>query len=137
MTPGQEDCLTRSPDPALSLRTSEKTIKRLPKASRKCAGRKLAAILGAFIDKNNNTSWVCLFCFSACCLRCPARGGFQQSLASAVNRQLSEEFDPPPTARLSLVRKHHRTDDLDIQLAARMSAKLEEGNLKGAVRLAS
>ena len=130
MTPGQEDRPTRSPDLALSPRTSEKTIKRLPKALRKCAGRKLAAILGAFIDKNNNTLWMRLFRFSARCLRCPARGGCRQSLASAVNRQLREEVDPLPTARPSPVRKHRRTDDLDTRLAARVSAKLEEGDLK-------
>ena len=137
MTSGQEDRSTQSPDSALSPRTSEKTIKHLPKAYRKCAGRKLVAMLGTFIDKNNNTSWMCLFRFSACCLRFRARGGFQQSLASAVNRQLREEVDPPPTARPSPVRKHRRTDDLDTQLTTRMSAKLEEGDLKGAVRLAS
>ena len=41
MTPGQEDRPTRSPDLALSPRTSEKTIKRQPKASRKCTGGSL------------------------------------------------------------------------------------------------
>ena len=95
MTPSQVDRPTRSPDPALPPRTSEKTIKRLPKASRECVGRKLAAILGAVIDKNDHTSWMRLLCFSARCLRCPAREG------------------------------------------CRMSAKLEEGDFKGAVRLAS
>ena len=77
------------------------------------------------------------FRLSARCLRCPAWGGCRQSLASAVNRQLREVVDPPPTARSSPVRKHRHTDDLDTQLAVRMSAKLEEGDLKGAVRLAS
>ena len=137
MTPGQDDRPTRSPEPALTPKMSEKTIKRLPKASRKCLRRKLAAIMGAFIDKNNNTLWMRLFRFSARCLRCPTWGGCRQSLASAVNRQLREEVDSPPTAMPSPVRKHRRTDDLDTQLAACMSAKLEEDDLKGAVRLSS
>ena len=57
-------------------------------------------------------------------------GESRQSLVSAVNRQLREKVDPLPTARPSPVRKHRRTDDLDTRLAARMSAKLEEGDLK-------
>ena len=63
MTPGQEDRPTQSPDPALPLRMSEKTIKHLPKASRECAGRKLAAILGAVINKD--ASWMPLLSTSS------------------------------------------------------------------------
>ena len=74
-TPGQVQCTTLSPDLALPPRATENTIKRILKASRECAGRKFAAILGAVVDKNAYSSWVRLLCFSAHCLRRPERGG--------------------------------------------------------------
>ena len=94
-------------------------------------------ILGVVVDKNDHTSWVRLLGFSARCLRHPVCGGGRQSHTKAVNRQLREEFDPPPTASSCLALKRSRSDDLDAQLAACVLAKLEEGDFKGAVRLAS
>ena len=126
-----------SPVPVLPPRPSGKAIKHLPKVSREYAAGKFAAILGAVVDKNDHTSWVRLLRFSSRCLRHPERGGGRQSLASAVNRQLKEEVDPPPTVSLSPATKRPLLGDPDAQLAARVSAKLEEGDFKGAVRLAS
>ena len=93
----QDEHLSLSPVPVLPPRPSGKAIKHLSKASREYAARKFAAILGAVVDKNDHTSWVRLLRFSSRCLRHPERGGGHQSLASAVNRQLKEEVDPPPT----------------------------------------
>ena len=140
MAQGQDEHPHQPHDSVLSPRSSGKsikTIKRLPKPSRECAARKFAAILGAVVDKNDHTSWLRLLRFSARCLRHPERGGGRQSLASAVNRQLREEVDPPPTVSSSPAMKRPCSDDLDAQLAARVSAKLGEGDFKGAVRLAS
>ena len=46
-------------------------------------------------------------------------------------------MDPPPTVSPSPATKHPHSDDPDAQFAARVLAKLEEGDFKGAVRLAS
>ena len=100
-------------------------------------GKEVATILGAVVDKNDHTSWVHLLCFSLRCLRHPECEGGRQSLALAVNRQLKEEVDQTPTVSSSLATKHPLSDDPDTQLAACVSAKLEEGDFKEAVRLAS
>ena len=50
---------------------------------------------------------------------------------------MREEVDPPPTVSPNPAMKRTRSDDLDAQLAARVFTKLEEGDFKGAVRLAS
>ena len=113
---GQDDRLTLSPDSVLP-----------PKASRECAARKFAAILGAVVDKNDHTSWMRLLRFSSRCLRHPERGGGRLSLATAVNRQMREEVDPPPTVRPNPAMKRPRSDVPDAQLAARVSAKQFQG----------
>ena len=120
----QDGRLSLSPVPVLPPRLSRQAIKRLPKASRECAARKFAAILGAVVDKNDHTSWVRLLRFSSRCLRHPERGGGRQSrsLASVVNRQLKEEVDPPPTVSPSPASKRPLSDDPDAQLAARARA---------------
>ena len=121
----------------LSTCSSVNILKRIPKASREQCGRKLAAILHAVVSKNDNSTWDRLFRFSARCLRAPRRAGNRRSLASAVNKQLSEEADAPtvPTETCSRKGMPPRQDPIRY-LASRVSSKLEEGDFKGAVRLA-
>ena len=109
----------------------------MPKASRGEAGKKFATILDAVVGKNDHASWVRLLYFSTRCLGRPDRGGRRRSLATAVNRQLREEADPPPGLGPTPRRGLFSPDDSLKYLAARVSAKLEEGDFKGAVRLAS
>ena len=114
-----------------------KILKRIPKASREQCGRKLATILNVVVDKNDHASWDRLLRFCARCLRAPRRAGMRRSLASTVNRQLSEEVDAPPTT--AKPRSRSRTSpgqDSISHLASRVSSKLEEGDFRGAVRLA-
>ena len=112
-------------------KTSARVIKRLPKASRERASRKLASILDMLVNKNDYALWVRLLRFTVCYRRHPGRGGWGSSLATTVNRQLREETDlqacDKPTVRSDSARF----------LAMRVSAKLEGGDFKGAVRLAS
>ena len=76
------------------------TFKRLPRASRECAGRKLVMILEAIVHKNDHTSWNRLLCFSVCCLRHPDRGGCHtRSLATAINQQTLPLSQPPSRPR--------------------------------------
>ena len=105
----------------------------LLKASREPSGKKLAIILNAIVRKNDLSSWERLLRFGTRCLRRPSRGGRNWSLATAINKQLQEEADPPPSARSHNRGSHISQED---SLAARVSVKLEEGDFKGAVRLA-
>ena len=74
------------------------------------------------------------------CLRLPSRGGNRWNLASAVNNQVREESDvlstsekPDHHSKRNVLDKSH--DSLDL-LSSKVASKLEEGNFKGAVRLA-
>ena len=87
-------------------------------------------------QKNYSESWGRLFNFSSQCLTVPKRGGHRQSLASAVNVQLREESYPLPS-QFRQSSKHHFPGDSASNLAKRVSSKLEEGDVRSAVRIAS
>ena len=73
--------------------------------------------------------------FARKCLRVPRRGSRCRKLSKLLNKQINdEENEPaPPVAFL-----RNRKGSYDSQLVARrVSRKLEEGNIKGAVRLAT
>ena len=64
------------------------------------------------------------------------RGGRRWSLARQVNHQLAEECDlPSPSSGRQFSTKKRQFDPL-LSLATRVSEKLEEGDFRGAVRLA-
>ena len=70
----------------------------------------------------------------------PSVVGLSVRQASAVKRQLDEESDPPitPTRLPSKTRSGKSVQqDALTSLASRMSSKLEDGDFRGAVRLAS
>ena len=112
-----------------------KILKRLPRASREPANLKLASILEGVVNTNSLNSWERLFHFSARCLRVPPRGGRRWSLASFINKQLREEKDPPDTKAPRRKTRQDSRDKLE-SLGHQVSMKLEEGDFKGAVRLA-
>ena len=124
---------TPVPVPVQPLRPSVKLISRLPKGSRELGGRKLAGILESVVVANDHASWICLLSFGSRCLRAPRRGEKRRSLASAVNAQLNEEVDAELTASAAI--KSQRKGNSKY-LASKVSSKLEEGDFKGAVRLA-
>ena len=72
----------------------------------------------------------------------PRRGGHHWNLAKLVNQQLEEESDPPHStghrgsAPRSTTRQHQDIPDALQLVANKVSAKLEEGDFRGAVRLA-
>ena len=109
-----------------------KIIKRIPRGSRHQTARKLSNILDDIIANNSNDAWERLFLFPRRCLQVPKRGGRRRNLANFINQAVSAETDvitiPPPA--------QGKRSNLDI-LAARVSAKLEDGDFRGAVRIAS
>ena len=53
-----------------------------------------------------------------------------------MNQMINEEVDPPPPQQSSDRRRHRPTRDPLESLAVRVASKLEEGDFKGAIRLA-
>ena len=75
--------------------------------------------------------------FASRCLRVPKRGGHRRSLASHVNSMIKEEADPDPPRSVP-GKLTSRVPKVPLEsLAARVAAKLEEGDFRGAIRLAS
>ena len=64
-----------------------------------------------------------------------SRGGCRRSFSKIVNNQIKNESDPLLPPRQKPVLKKHK-DPLEY-LATRVSAKIEEGDFKGAIRLAT
>ena len=81
-------------------------------------------------------SWDRLLNFPTRCLRTPRRGGHRRSLATEVNKLIEDETNPPADC---LPHRQSRPAPKPNQLnglASRVASKLEEGDYKGAVRLA-
>ena len=112
-----------------------KILRRIPQFSRDVRVRKLASIISEVVSTNSETSWRRLVLFPRRCLRAPKRGGRHRNLSNLVNQQVADEQDPPTTTADSNKPKKSTSDLSD--LARCVSIKLEEGDIKGAVRLAS
>ena len=103
--------------------------------SRERAALKLTEIVNLVVrDSQNPDVWQRLFLFASRCLCAPPRGGVHRSLANFVNDPMNNEADPSPISKLRAARKP--TDPLS-RLAAHVAQKTEEGDFKGAVRIAS
>ena len=126
------------PVDTLPLRCSVKVIKRIPRASRPLAATKFSSILNAVASHNDHASWFRLLMFSGRCLRAPLRGGKRKSLATTINKQVFDEADfiPPVHSTNHPAKRANKHKDPMAALANRVSTKLEEGDFKGAVRLA-
>src|SRR5208282_779322 len=116
-------------------------LKYIPKASRLLAASKLTTILDRIVtDSDKIEAWQQLLLFTFSCFGTTQRGGkrHRSSLATKVNKSLSEylsvdhKSQPVPASK---DRQNAKLNDLD-KLAARVSAKIEEGDVRGAVRLA-
>ena len=80
--------------------------------------------------------WVRLLTYPTKCLVTPCRGGKHWSLATLVNKQVTQESSEAETPASQYCPKDSRNRNLIDQLANRVSSKLEEGDYIGAVRIA-
>jgi len=116
-----------------------RVLKRVPKSSRIPAAEKLGETLRQVIDNPDCVDkWIDLLLFTFSCFGVPGqRGGKRHisSLASKINAAVASfpstspsVRHPPQPAKLS-----HSPDNM----AERVSSKLEEGDIRGAIRLAA
>lgn len=115
-------------------------LKRVPKASRIPAAEKLADTLRQVVaDPDRNATWIDLLSFTFSCFGVPGqRGGKRHlsSLASKVNQAVAgfPATTPPPALHQQKLSKHRTPSN---NLAARVSGKIEDGDIRGAIRLAA
>jgi hypothetical protein len=125
-------------------------LKFIPKASRLLAASKLTTVLDRVVAAPDNISaWDQLLLFAYSCFGVAVRAGQKHktktktSLATKVNRALSDYLTVGPQPQVAAVnsskkKKEKKTSSDDLRnLKARVSAKIEEGDVRGAVRLAS
>ena len=116
-----------------------KVIRRIPRGSRDLAARKFAYALDQVTSLNNVEAWLRLLQLPRKCFSVPRRCGKCWSLATIINRQIKDESDPPSYDRspASGPDLHQAQPITSIHaIASRISCKLEEGDYKGALRLA-
>ena len=122
-------------------------LKYIPKASRMLAAGRLTAVLDRIVTNPDTIdAWQQLLCFTYSCFGSTERGGkrHRSSLATKVNKSFSDYLTVTPAAGhqaqppvLTRRRKKSNSNDELQNLAARVSAKIEEGDVRGAVRLAA
>jgi Reverse transcriptase (RNA-dependent DNA polymerase) len=119
-------------------------LKRIPKASRSLAADKLSTLLERIVaDSDDIQRWNDLLRFSHACLAVPGgRGGRRHvsSLATKVNKALdmyTSAHQPNMTSLRHSDKKRSRRADAEANIAARVTEKLEDGDVRGAIRLAS
>jgi hypothetical protein len=116
-----------------------RVLKRVPKASRIAAADKLAETLRRIVaDPDCIDKWMNLLLFTFACFSVPGqRGGKRHlsSLASKVNQAVAAfpSVIPPSSA----VKQQKPPKSSNGNLAARVSSKLEEGDVRGAIRIAA
>jgi len=121
-----------------------RVLKRVPKALRIPAAEKLAETLRQVVaDPDCIGKWVDLLLFTFSCFAVPGqRGGKRHlaSLASKINAAVASFPVSTPSTPTPVLHKvkpsKSRLHSLD-NLAARVSSKLEDGDIRGAIRLAA
>ena len=120
---------------------ASRTLDRIPKAARYQCRVKLTTIMEV-VGENSIVAWSRLFHFPTRCLRIPDRSSNKEGrsavLASIVKEQVRLEEGPPLRDHGGKVGKFPlKNDDPLHGLARRVSSKIQAGDFKGAIRLAS
>ena len=121
---------------------ASRTLDRIPKAARYQCHVKLTTIMEEVVGENSIVAWSRLLHFPTRCLRTPDRSSNKERrsavLASIVKEQVRLEEGPPLHGHGGKVGKFPQKNDDPLRgLARRVSSKIQAGDFKGAIRLAS
>ena len=116
-------------------------LKFIPKASRTLAASKFTVVVQRILaDPDNINLWQQFLLFTYRCFGIGERGGKRHNtkLATKVNNAINDFMSDnhPPSTSDGQRKKRKVESKHDSNLAARVSAKIEEGDVRGAVRLA-
>ena len=115
-------------------------LKRIPKGARPAAANLLHKLIRDVLQHpSSTTSWSKFLGFSGACFAKPSRGGKSHNLTTCIVKQV-QQYDTstePITVPISCHSKQRDkpAKNSDDTLATMASAKLEDGDVKGAVRL--
>ena len=106
-------------------------IKHIPRSARPhCAAQLTAVINKVIADFKNVSAWSYLLQYSQMMLLAPPRAGHRHNLANVLKKRSADNLsDSPPASHF----RSHR--DESAALAAAVRGKLEDGNIKAAVRI--
>jgi len=109
-------------------------IKHIPKSARPSCCTHLTSVLNDICRAPNEIpNWSKLLDFGRAVLRKPARGGKRHNLTSLIKKRTDEPTTPASTP--SPYPNPKLKSDPSSSLAAAVSAKLEDGNIKAALRI--
>jgi hypothetical protein len=109
-------------------------IKHIPKSARPACATHLASLITKVIASPNDLeTWSSLLHFGANILQKPVRTGSRHNLASIIMRRTGEA--KPTDQRSAPSAPHRKKRDANELLAAAVTAKIEDGNIKAAVRI--
>ena len=112
-----------------------KLIKHIPKSARSaCCCRLKEKLNDVASDPNDEAKWMALLSFGNRYLQPPRRGGKRHNLTAIIrnrlNRDECDEDAPEPLVR----RKQCSSNEASV-MAAAVSSKIEDGNIKAAIRI--
>ena len=112
-------------------------IKHIPKSARGSCASHLSSVLRKVVSNSDSiANWLELFNWSSAVLQPPKRGGRRHNLASVIKRRISSyssghiDSDQANPTRFSQDKKSQKST-----LGQAISAKLEDGNVRSAIRL--
>ena len=109
-------------------------LKHVPKAARASCCSKLSSIVADICRLPNDTDkWASLLNFGSSILARPVRGGRRQNIA----RIITNRCDGVAPKKVNTRSGYTRRRDPDASLAAAVASKIEDGNLKAAIRILS
>ena len=133
-----------TPPPPLLVPPGEKILKRIPRGARDAAASEFQKSLSAVLDQpDERQGWKRLFGFAGGCLYHPSgRGGRRQNLTTAVVAHIKvfgdsigvERLEPPLKANQHLKANPSKSVNPETATARRAAAKMDEGDVKGAIR---
>ncbi len=117
----------------------EPVLKRIPKNARVHVGNLLLKLLNDVLQHpSSSISWSRLLGFPSACLTKPSRGGKSRNLTTTVIKLVNEyeaNRDQGPAFTTRRVAKQRSAKNSEQLIAAMAAVKLEDGDVKGAVRL--
>ena len=114
-------------------------IKHIPRSARPACGGLLTSIIKDILNKPSEVeNWNRLVSFSSAILFKPARGGKRYNLTNAIKKRtcnFSDQWDIDNGCPAWQDSNSHRRRSDESKLADAVSAKIEDGNLRAAIRI--